>query len=166
MSAVLGFSEKCLRALSLAAAVVGGVAMVVMLCIITANIVLRPFGESVRGTVEVSGYLCALAVGLCLPAAQRAGSHISAGLWVSSLPRFVRQLQNAAGSAVCAGLLLLAARELFSIAEYAHDMGEYIEGFDISYAFMAVGFAFGAALHAALFLASLGRMCLPAKETA
>jgi len=115
---------------------------------------LRPFGGTVRGTVEASGYLCALGIGLCMPAAQMAGSHIAAGIWVSSLPRFVQLVQRGAGSLLCAILLFLACRELFGIAEYALDMGEVIEGFGISYCAMAIGFGFGLALHSTLFLHS------------
>lgn len=125
--------------------------MLLMLAVITVNIILRPFGSSIRGTVEVSGYLCALAVGLCMPAAQLAGSHITAGLWESSLPPFLRQLLNPFGNLLCAFLLLLAAKELGSIADYARDMGEYIEGFNISYYGMAMGLAAGVALHGLLF---------------
>lgn len=164
MSAALTMAEKCLRGVSLAAAVFGGAVMLAMLCVITANIALRPFGGSIRGTVEISGYLCALAVGLCMPAAQLAGSHISAGLWASSLPRRVRQAQKAACNALCAGLLLLVSRELFGLAEYARDMGEYIEGFNISYYPMAVGFAFGIGLHALLFLQAVILTFTPGTE--
>ena len=164
MNAILDVSEKWLRSLSLAAAAVGGAVMLVMLAVVTANIVLRPFGGTIRGTVEISGYLCALAVGLCMPAAQTVGSHISAGLWVASLPRFMRRMQKAAAALLCAGLLTLVARELAGIAEYARDMGEYIEGFDISYYGMALGFALGIGLHAVLFLHAALRVFFPAEK--
>lgn len=165
MNSFLDISEKWLRYAALAAATAGGLAMLAMLGVVAANIALRPFGESVRGTVEISGYLCALAVGLCMPAAQTVGSHIAAGVWVSSLPRPVRLFQKAISSLLCAALLALVARELFGIAAYARDMGEYIEGFDISYYPMAVGFAFGVSLHAAIFAHGALRAVFPAPKT-
>ena len=164
MNVVLDISEKWLRYTALAAAAVGGLAMLAMLGIVSANIVMRPFGGSIRGTVEVSGYLCALAVGLCMPAAQTVGSHITAGVWVPSLPRSVRLIQKAMSSLICAALLALVAGELLGIAEYARDMGEYIEGFTISYSGMALGFAFGIALHAAVFAHTVLRAVFPAGE--
>lgn len=164
MNAFLNVTEKWLRYAALAAASAGGLAMLAMLAVVSANIVLRPFGGSVRGTVEISGYLCALAVGLCMPAAQTVGSHIAAGVWVSSLPRPVRLFQKALSSLICAALLAPVARELFGIAAYARDMGEYIEGFDISYYAMAVGFAFGVTLHAAVFAHTALRAVFPARK--
>lgn len=164
MNPFLTISEKWLRYAALASAAAGGLAMLAMLVIVSANIVMRPFGESLRGTVEISGYLCALAVGLCMPAAQTVGSHITAGVWVASLPRSVRLLQKGVSSLICAALLALVARELLGIAEYARDMGEYIEGLDISYYGMALGFAFGIALHAAIFIHSALRAVFPERK--
>lgn len=161
MNTALDITEKWLRYAALAAAAFGGLAMLLMLGIVSANIALRPFGESVRGTVEISGYLCALAVGLCMPAAQTVGSHITAGVWVPALPRPVRLAQKAISGLLCAALLALVARELFDIAGYARDMGEYIEGFEISYYGMALGFAFGIALHAAIFAHTALRAVFP-----
>ncbi len=161
MNYLLTISEKWLRRAAFAAAAAGGSAMLFMLGVVLANIVLRPFGWSIRGSVEISGYLCALAVGLCMPAAQMAGSHIAAGVWASSMPRLVRLAQRGIGSLICAVLLALAASELFGIAGYANDMGEYIDGFDISYAGMALGFAFGIALHAVMFVHAACRVVFP-----
>lgn len=162
---ILSLAESALRKISFFAAYIGGAAMLAMLAIVSANIVFRPFGESIRGTVEISGYLCALAVGLCMPAAQLAGSHIAAGLWATALPEKGRKLRNAFGNCVCAAFLLLVARELYAIAEYADDMGEYIEGFGFSYYGMAALFAFGIALHAALFtLAALKTLFVADKQ--
>lgn len=154
-------SETWLRRTAYAFATIGCAAMLLMLFLVTANIVLRPFGGTVRGTVEASGYLCALGIGLCMPAAQMAGSHIAAGLWISSLPRFAQLAQRGTGSLLGAAMLLLVCRELFGIAGYALDMGELIEGFDISYCGMAIGFGLGIGLHAALFLHSFLRVFFP-----
>ena len=154
-------TEIWLRRAAYACAAVGGAVMILMLALVTANMALRPFGGTVRGIVEISGYLCALGIGLCMPAAQMAGSHITAGLWVSSLPRSLQAAQGGAGNLLCAGLLFLVGRELFDIAAYALDMGETIEGFDISCCVMAVGFGLGIALHGTLFLHAFARMIVP-----
>jgi TRAP-type C4-dicarboxylate transport system permease small subunit len=155
-------TETWLRRAAYAAAAIGGAAMILMLVLVTANMVLRPFGGTVRGAVEAGGYLCALGIGLCMPAAQMSGSHIAAGLWVSSLPDAAQLAQGSAGSLLCAILLILVGRELFDIAAYALETGESIEGFGISCCGMAAGFGLGVALHAALFLHAFLRVFFPA----
>ena len=147
-----------LRRIAYAFAAAGGAAMLTMLALVTANMVLRPFGGTVRGAIEASGYLCALGIGLCMPAAQIAGSHIAAGIWASSLPRFAHLTQKGASALLCTALLFLISRELFGIAEYALDAGDSIEGFGVSYCAVAIGFGIGMALHAAIFLHAFLRM--------
>ena len=155
-------TEVWLRRITYAAAAIGGAAVLLMLVLVTANIVLRPFGGTVRGVVEAGGCLCALGIGLCMPAAQMTGSHITAGLWLSALPRPAQSAQKGAGSLLCALLLFLVSRELFGVAEYALDTGEAIEGFGISSCGMAAGFALGIGLHGALFLHAFLRLFVPA----
>ena len=166
MRGIMDATETWLRRAAYAAAALGGAAMIVMLVLVAANMALRPFGGTVRGTVEAGGYLCALGIGLCMPAAQMAGSHIAAGLWVSSLPGFAQTAQKIAGSLLCASLLVLVCRELFDIAAYAFESGETMEGFGISCCAMAAGFGLGIALHAALFLHALARVFFPASVRA
>ena len=156
----LAVSEGFLRKASFAMAACGVLAMLAMLALVCANIGMRPFGASLRGSVEISGYLCALAVGLAMPGAQLAGSHISVGLLAHKLPRSVRMVQTALCSLAALLLLGLAGREILAIAEYARDMGEYVEGFGISYYPMAAGLAAGLLLHALLFAHSLLSLCV------
>ena len=161
MNTILDSTEKGLRYAALAAAGIGCLAMLVMLGIVSTNIALRPFGYPLRGTAEISGYICALAVGLCMPAAQLAGSHIAGGVWTSSFPRAAQLLQKSICSLLCMALLAFTARELYGIAEYAQEMGEYIDGFNIPYYGMTLGLALGIALHAAIFAHTALRSIIP-----
>ena len=161
MNTFLGLAEKYLRYAALAAAAVGGLAMLVMLGIVSTNIAMRFFGGTLRGASEISGYLCALAVGLCMPAAQAAGSHIAGGVWTSSFPQAAQRFQKCASSLLCMALLFLVARELYSLAEYSRDMGEYIDGFNIPYYGMTFGFAAGIVLHATIFAQAALRAVFP-----
>ena len=165
MNAFLDISGKGLRYAALAASAVGGMTMLVMLGIVATNIAMRFLGGTLRGTSEISGYLCALAVGLCMPAAQAAGSHIAGGVWTSSFPQTVQRIQKCAASLLCMVLLALVARELHSLAEYARDMDEYIDGFNIPYYGMTFGFALGIALHTAIFAHTALRTVFPKKTT-
>ena len=146
---------RALRTLSLLLAGAGGVTLLLLLLLVCANIALRPVNGGIRGTMELSGYLCALAVGLCMPAAQLAGSHIAAGLWAHDLPRWARHGQRALCSLLGVGLLAAAGLEIVGVAEYADMMGEYIDGFDFSYALPAFGLALGLFAHAVIFLHAL-----------
>ena len=157
---------RALRSCSLALAGVGGLALLLMLGLVCANIALRPLNGGIRGTMELSGYLCALAVGLCMPAAQLAGSHIAAGWWTGSLPGAARHAQRALCSLFCACLLAGAGVEILGVAEYADIMGEYIDGFDFSYAVMALGLALGLFAHAAIFIhETVSALFLPGGNT-
>lgn len=152
LGGLLESGDAVLGRLSTIMAACGVILMLVMLAATCLNIGLRPFGLGVRGIVEGSGYLCALAVGLCMPGAQRAGSHISVGLRTAALSPGMQYAQAALCGLGCFALLLIAGMELVEIAEYARDTGEYIEGFDVSYYGMAAGLAAGLAVHALVFL--------------
>lgn len=160
---ILKKSGRLLRGLSLLMTALGGGAILLLLGLVCANIVLRPLGHSIRGTLELSAYLCALGVGLCLPGAQVAGSHISAGLWASALPRAVNRFSAPLCSLLCACVLLLAGRDLLSMSEYVWMMGDRIDGFRFSYYGLIAAFAAGVLLHALIFLhGALGAVFLPA----
>lgn len=133
----------------------GAAALALLLLLICANIALRPIGGGIRGTAELGGYVCALALGLSLPFSQLSGAHIRAGLWNHALPRRVRLLMDMLVNLLCAAALGVAALEIYGVAEYALDMGEYIDGFEFSYFFMAVALALGLLLQGMAFLRSL-----------
>lgn len=155
---VLDAGEKGIRVLSFTMAAAGAAFMVLMLVMVCANIGMRPFGLSIRGAVEAGGYLCALAVGLCMPGAQLAGSHISVGLLTDSLPPVPRCVQAVLVNIACGAFLFIAGREVLDIAAYARDMGEHLEGFDISYYGIAAGLAAGLFTHALIFIHSLASL--------
>lgn len=153
------------RALRLAAGLsagLGGCFLLLMLGVTCAGIVMRGLGGNLNGAVEIAGCLCALAVGLCLPAAQYAGSHVEVGVMAERLPKAARTAMRAPVNLACAAVLLLMAVELRELASYTVDIGETIEGFPFSSACMTLGLALGATLHAGIFILELLRAVLPA----
>ena len=144
--------ERLLRFVVPAAENLGGVCLLVLLLGICSNILLRPFGASFRGVVEISGYVCALAMGLCLARAQTTNSHITGGVWAQAVPRKLRRPLEAGIALFCAALLLLAGREIADIGMYAHVSGEKVEGFPFSFFAMALGMAGGLVLQAIVLL--------------
>ena len=100
----------------------------------------------------MSGFLCAIAVGLFLPAAQLAGTHISAGFWADRQPRWLRKAEELLISLFCATLLALAGKELLMVASYSHFMGEYVYGFNLPVWGVILGLALGVLTHMLCFV--------------
>lgn len=162
----LNKSDKVLLRISRLLAYAGAVALFIILLLSCANIVLRPFGETIRGTAEMGGYLCALALGLCMPLSQLTGAHISGGLWNKHLPQSVRVIMETLVSAACCAALLLAAREIGGVAAYALEAEEHIDGFRISYFPMAVALGIGLSVQGVIFVQSLLKLVVLRKEAA
>lgn len=139
----------------------GAAALAALLLLICANIALRPLDGGLRGSAELGGYICALALGLSLPFSQLCGAHVGAGLWNPRLPRRLRLLLELAANLACAAALAVIAREIYGVAEYAREMGDYIDGFEFSYFPMALGLALGLLLQGVIFLRGLIRLCAP-----
>lgn len=159
-------TEKILLKLSKLLAYAGAAALALILAVTCANILLRPFGGTIRGAAELGGYLCALALGLCLPLSQMTGAHISAGLWNHRLPRALRLFMELLVSAACTAILVFAAREIYGVADYAMEMGEYIDGFEFSYFPMALALALGLLLQGVIFAHGFVRLALMRQESA
>lgn len=121
----------------------GGALIVAILALTLGNIVLRLCGMPMRGVIEISGYLGAAAIGLCLPRAQLAGSHIEAGMLDESLPPFARRVIRIAVLLISVAFMLLAADEMLSLGLFVHEMDELIDGWDFSYAPLVFALALG-----------------------
>ena len=152
--------ECWLKRLSYAAAIAGGLCMLAVMAIICANIAMRAIGPGLHGAVEISGYLCALAVGLCLPAAQLNGSHIELGVLSSSFSERALLAQKSIVSLLSIIILLVVFKELLSLAGYTSISGELIEGFPFSFMFMVLGMALGVLLHGLVFICCMLRALL------
>ena len=155
-------ADRVLRLAAGLAAGLGGCVLLLMLGVTCAGIIMRGLGGNLNGAVEIAGCLCALAVGLCLPAAQYAGSHVEVGVMAERLPKAARTAMRAPVNLACAAVLLLMAVELRELTSYTVDIGETIEGFPFSSACMTLGLALGATLHAGIFILELLRAALPA----
>ena len=160
LDAILDRSDSVMRKLTFILACIGALLLFLLLVMVCANIIMRPLGHGIRGTVEMSGFLCAIAVGLCLPAAQVAGSHICAGFWADRQPRFLREIQEPLVSLFCAVLLGLAGKELLMVAEFSYFMGEYVDGFKLPVWGMIVGLALGVVGHSLCFVHGFLRIML------
>lgn len=123
----------------------GGAALVGVLGLTLAGIILRACDRPLRGVVEISGYLGAAAIGLCLPRTQRAAGHIEGGMFHERLPRQTRRWQR--GGATLAGMAFmgLLAVEMTGLGLFVREGMERIDGWDFSYDAMVFALALGCA---------------------
>ena len=143
---------------------IGGIFLLLMLLASCANIGMRLLGLPFRGAIEINGYLCAVAVGLCMPQAQRAGIHISGGIWEECFSPKNRKRQHILITALSAALLALVSAELLDLALYAYGSGETIEGFPFSFFALAVLAAAGFILQACVLACTFFTLCLGLKD--
>ena len=65
---------------------IAGFTFVAVMVLITCNTITRLFGYPVKGTVEIVGFLSAIAIGLSLAHCAAQGGHIAITLFVDKLP--------------------------------------------------------------------------------
>ena len=137
----------------------GGVLLVLMLALTLTNIGARGlFDHSLRGVVEISGFLCAAAIGLSLPLAQIKGCHVTAGLLEERLPAAWIRAQQALTAAACVFFLGVAATEMVSLGLFVLDVDERIDGWNFSYYGLVFALAAGCVVQALVLMAELGRV--------
>ena len=133
----------------------GGAVLVCILTLTLGNIILRLFGMPVRGVIEISGYLGAAAVGLCLPRAQRTGSHIEAGMMNERLPVLPRRCLQLLTLLLSVAFMLMAASETYALGRFVREMDELIDGWGFSYDFLVFALALGCAVQALVLINDL-----------
>ena len=126
----------------------GGILLLVILGLTLGNIILRALGMPMRGVVEISGFLGAAAIGLCLPRAQRTGSHIEAGMLNDRLPRTLRRGVQSGISLLCLGFMVLATVEMLGLGLFVLEVEELIDGWSFSYYGLVFALAAGCSAQA------------------
>ena len=112
LSQSLDILDRAVSTASRVLLVPAGCALVGMMLVSVANIVLRAFSMPLSGTVEVVGWLAAVAAALALPATHRAGSHASVDYVVDRLPQRYRAVTAAVVNLLGSVVFALAARQL------------------------------------------------------
>ncbi len=139
----------------------GGCALLLVLGLTLANIILRPFGHSIRGVVEISGYLAGAALGLCLPWVQRHSGHMTGGVWFQRMPLRAQKIHNVLVPFLCLLVMFVVTRELIDFGMFVHEGMETIDGWNISYTWFIGALALGCAVQSLV----LGHnVCLAVKE--
>ncbi len=145
--------KNILESISRAAFAAGCACIIAMLVLTLVNIALRAcLDSSLRYAAELSGYLCAAGVALCLPLTQLRGGHIEAGLLEERLPRRWRAFQRFALALLCTAFLGAAAKELFELGLVVGEMGERIDGLNMGYGVFIMAMGVGCLLQTAALL--------------
>ena len=126
----------------------GGSLVLVILALALGNMLLRALGEPLRGVVEISGYLGAAAMGLCLPYVQHRAGHIEGGLMHERLPRVCRRMQRPLTLAAATVFMGVLTWELADYGLFVHEGMERIDGWDFGYAGLVGAVALGCAVQA------------------
>ncbi len=142
-----------------------GALLLFLLCLTLYNIGLRFFAEqSLRGVVEISGYLVAAAIGLSLPQAQIRSSHIMGGMFSERLPRSFRRMQNAIAMLATIALMALLATETAALAFFVQEMNEQVDGWNFSYYGFVFTLSFACFLQVLVMIGMLLQKVFPQQQ--
>ncbi|MFC3229332.1 TRAP transporter small permease subunit [Marinibaculum pumilum] len=159
--------DRVVRALVEPASIVGGIALMLLALVVTADVVARAAGFALVGAAEAGGVLLALLVFLVIAYTQRQRGHVAIEALVVMLPSVVRRWADVISLALCLGFTVLLAVTTIGAAWHSYQSMEFQVGtlpFPIwpVRAVIALGFVlFGLQLLVHL-LAALGAAIRPA----
>ncbi len=110
---------------------IGALLFLSIILLTLANIIMRLFGSSIRGTIELCGYLSAASIGLCLPQVQIQKAHSNAGIFFEKLPKNIQSFQAILVGIISFFLVLAMFFELLDLTIFVHEGMEVVDGFDI-----------------------------------
>ncbi len=117
----------------------GAFLFLTLIALTITNITLRFFDTSLRGTVELCGFLGAASIGLCLPQLQMQKAHASAGIFFDFLPKTLQAVQIIIVHILCFAITLAMCLELYDLTIFVHEGMEEVDGWNIPSAiFIAV----------------------------
>lgn len=140
--------DKMTEQVALVLFVMGGALLLLIFGLAIVNMAMRAVGQPLRGMVEISGYLGAAAMGLCLPWVQRQGGHVEGGLLHERLPRPCRLGQRVVTALVSMVFMVAVTLELTELGWFVHEGMERIDGWDFGYAGLVAALALGCATQA------------------
>jgi TRAP-type C4-dicarboxylate transport system permease small subunit len=124
--------------------IVGGLALVLLVLLATANVTLRLFGIPFAGTYEIVAFLGALVTASALAHTQRRRDHIMVDIITDRFPPMVKRLLDAVSDLLAAGLFGIATWQVWVWGNMLKASGELSETLQLKfYPFVyvtAVGF--------------------------
>lgn len=112
---------------------VAGFFLVAMMVLTVANVFLRSFGMSLKGTFELMGYCGAIAAALALAKTQVARQHIAVDVLIRIFPRTLQIILSVIGSLIGVIFFVLAALQTWRMGNNFWQVNELSETLRIAY---------------------------------
>jgi TRAP-type C4-dicarboxylate transport system permease small subunit len=155
--------ESLLQKILMAVAAFFLLAMMLMTC---ADIVCRQVWKPLPGVFELMGYFGALVVACALGYTQRKKDHIAVDILTKCFPPRLQKKLDALNLLICMIFSIIAAWQVWKLAQNLMETGEVSETLRLSYYPSAYGVAVGFVLLAFVFFVELLKTFGPAdKET-
>lgn len=143
----------------------GGVLLLGIMVLTLVNIGMRGMGNGLRGGVEVSGFLGAAAMGLCLPWVQKQRGHAEGGLLYDKLPKAVKQVHDVLVPLLCLALTVAFTRELYDLGVFIHEGMEVVDGWGIPIVYFVGALIVGCAMQCLVVMLEVLKAVLSVLES-
>lgn len=111
----------------------GGIAVVLIMTLATANVILRLFSEPIRGAYEIIAYLGAVAVAAALGYTQRKKDHIVVDIITEKYGRIPRRITDTISYLIMTAFFFVITKALFGWGMSLAESGEVSETLKIVY---------------------------------
>ena len=138
--------------------IVGGICLVAMIALTSANILVRFFWIPIRGTYELMGFLGALVTSFALGYTQLQKGHIAVDILINSFPRRTKRILEAINGVAIMAFFSVMALQISKKAWILRSTGEVTETLRIPYYPVTFGVALGCGFLAMVFLGDLIRI--------
>ncbi len=112
---------------------IGGVALILLMTLATANVALRPFGIPVRGSYELVGFLGAITIASALGYSQKIKMHIVVDILTSRYSKSMLRIANSISYFLCMVFFILVTWQTTVLATNIWKRGETSETLKLVY---------------------------------
>lgn len=144
--------------------IAGGICLIAMIALTSANIVLRLFWVPVRGTYELMGFFGALVTAFAFGYTQLQKGHIAVDILIKSFPRRTKRILEAINGIAIMVFFSVMAWQISRKAWVLQTTGEVTETLRIVYYPFTYGAALGCGFLALVFLGDLIRVFATPQE--
>lgn len=155
---MIEFFFRTVRSVNRTLVLAGGVALVAMMLLTSANIFLRTVWLPIRGTFELMGFLGAVVASFSLGYTQLSRGHIAVDVLFHRFPDPVVRVLTGVNSVICGGFFALLAWQVGKKGAILMRTGEVSETLRIAFYPVAFGVALGCGFLTLVFLADLVRV--------
>lgn len=157
------FLEKLTQRLNQIMMVIGGVAVAGMIALTVGNIWLRILWKPIKGSVELIGFLGAIAAAFALGYTQVKKTHIAVDILTLKFSQKTRRFLEGVNSLLGAAFFALAGWQLIRWGTTLWETGELTETLRIIYHPFVYAIAFGCFIMALVLIIEVLKLIAPAK---